>query len=589
MTSNKKAVLVELNPDPTLIDREFESYRLAFSNYKISYTSLPNSILNCQRNSQLYSFLHLRLYADQNNIFLDTFAPCIKIYTVLTDGSIYSLEYDEDTSKFINCRRVFEHFLKEDNEGWEIPKDDNEDYYRKHQELDNYPFSLFVVSEEYVVASNGKTDIFVFKKDECKWDVVYHEALSRNLIIVDSRMDGSNNLHLLTKTIIEKSECPYTFEGMSAHLCSLKWIKLTMEDESWIKSGEKVIYAPGNVELCTFDYDFESVIIQSTMEPFIKYVENKYTEQMEYLDGKEIYTWKQDKSKIFMEFSLPVSLNNDDVVVNFTKNSINVLVKGENIFNETLENDIVQSSVTHRVSDTTVYIEFNKVVEEDWSELIEKSKSDNDTTTPLVNVTEDLNSFNLDNNAIFTKREECDDERLENTFIYWVDYESEEIKYQSSLITDMPLFSQKFSPSTPTSICLREDVDGIIWSFPGKKTGKSIFHKSTFNALGYIQASKSRRKYTISSPLCSYVAIVEALKNIHVYWRSEQLSGEGLVNRKSGQRISKIAKQNVICLTKESYNEYDSKTVVTDDIFGCICLEKFIIIALKNELAVVVL
>uniref|UniRef100_A0A0N5BV98 NudC domain-containing protein 1 n=1 Tax=Strongyloides papillosus TaxID=174720 RepID=A0A0N5BV98_STREA len=589
MTSNEKPTLVELNPDSTLIDREFESYRLAFSNNKISYTTLPNSVLNCERSLKLYSFLHLRLYADQNNIFLDSFAPCIKVYTVLRDGSIYSLEYDEDSSKFINCTRVFEHFLKEDNEGWEIPKDDNEDYYNKYSELDNYPYSLYVVSNEYVVASNGKTDVFVFKKGESKWDSIYREELPKNAIVVDARMDGNDKVHILTKTIIEKNECPYNVEGISTFLCSLRWIKLKIENESFTKSDEKIIYAPGNVEFCTFDSDFESVIIQSTMEPFIEYVKVENDELMDCLDGRKAYSWEQNESKIFLEIALTSPLSNDDISVNLTNNTLNILAKGTDIFSETLVEEVVQSSIVYNSNGGVLKVEFDKVKKGEWSKLVAESNLQKESSVPIEGLDEKFDSFNIENNAIFTKREECDDERLENTFIYWVDFKSEKITYQSSLITDMPLFSQKFSPTSPTSICLSEDVDGVIWSFPPKKSNKKIFHKSTFNALGYIQASKSKRKYTIASPQCSYVSIIETFKNIHVYWCSEQLSTEGLVNRKSGQRISKIAKQNVICLTKESYDDYDSKIVVTDDIFGCICLEKFIIVALKDELAVVML
>lgn len=36
------------------------------------------------------------------------------------------------------------------------------------------------------------------------------------------------------------------------------------------------------------------------------------------------------------------------------------------------------------------------------------------------------------------------------------------------------------------SICLRMDIDGILWSFSDDEM-KPIYHRATFNAFGYVQ------------------------------------------------------------------------------------------------------
>ena len=75
----------------------------------------------------------------------------------------------------------------------------------------------------------------------------------------------------------------------------------------------------------------------------------------------------------------------------------------------------------------------------------------------------------------------------------------------------------------------------------------STKHISTFSALGYVQASKTQRKLTVSSPDLSYAAICEINRRIYIYRQPSAINSD-LRNRKSGQKISQVAKQQVVTL-----------------------------------------
>ena len=47
------------------------------------------------------------------------------------------------------------------------------------------------------------------------------------------------------------------------------------------------------------------------------------------------------------------------------------------------------------------------------------------------------------------------------------------------------------------SFCLRHDVDGLLWSLNEKF---SLQHRLTFNAFGYVKASKCNEKFTKAAP-----------------------------------------------------------------------------------------
>ena len=111
------------------------------------------------------------------------------------------------------------------------------------------------------------------------------------------------------------------------------------------------------------------------------------------------------------------------------------------------------------------------------------------------------------------------------------------------------LFNARSSADRPPSICLRHDVDGLVWQ-PTDETEvqKPCWdHIATFNAFGYVQASKRQRKFTSCSPNFSYVAISDSVRHVYIYWQPSPTMSP-LRNRKTGREVSAVAKQQVVSL-----------------------------------------
>lgn len=79
------------------------------------------------------------------------------------------------------------------------------------------------------------------------------------------------------------------------------------------------------------------------------------------------------------------------------------------------------------------------------------------------------------------------------------------------------LFTLPLAPNMAPGFCLRHDVDGLVWQPMGDELEGSwgCQHIATLQALGYIQASKEQRKFTLSPPSeYIYLAIDHSMKCI---------------------------------------------------------------------------
>ncbi len=81
------------------------------------------------------------------------------------------------------------------------------------------------------------------------------------------------------------------------------------------------------------------------------------------------------------------------------------------------------------------------------------------------------------------------------------------------------LFNVSHNPAEPLHFCVRHDVDGLLWKPVSSENKASVSwkHVTTFNALGYIQASKKNQRFVTCSQKYGFVAIVDCIRNIYVY------------------------------------------------------------------------
>lgn len=88
------------------------------------------------------------------------------------------------------------------------------------------------------------------------------------------------------------------------------------------------------------------------------------------------------------------------------------------------------------------------------------------------------------------------------------------------------LFNGLRQPHGTRTICLRHDVDACVWqplpspSSVGESSVRAMAceHTATFDALGYVQASKQNRKFITAPRDCSYAVVCECSRNVFVYF-----------------------------------------------------------------------
>lgn len=83
---------------------------------------------------------------------------------------------------------------------------------------------------------------------------------------------------------------------------------------------------------------------------------------------------------------------------------------------------------------------------------------------------------------------------------------------------------------------MRTDVDVCVWQPPTSVADSADWrprHEGTLNAIGYVQASKTQKKYIQCSPDLRTTVICEPQRHCFIY-QSDCASAVGLKNRRTG-------------------------------------------------------
>ena len=76
----------------------------------------------------------------------------------------------------------------------------------------------------------------------------------------------------------------------------------------------------------------------------------------------------------------------------------------------------------------------------------------------------------------------------------------------------------------PPMFCVRHDIDALLWQPLITPIAKEFpcQHIGTFNALGYVQASKVDKKFISCSNNLTFAAICDCSRNVYVYLQPEE-------------------------------------------------------------------
>lgn len=148
--------------------------------------------------------------------------------------------------------------------------------------------------------------------------------------------------------------------------------------------------------------------------------------------------------------------------------------------------------------------------------------------------------------------EECDSMPEDTCVLLRLDIGKHSATHQCNLGAHQYVMTAALNSATPPSFCLRHDVDTLLWQ-PGFSSDNiwRCEHVGTLNAFGYIQASKTQRKFSLAPPDMSFAAICDVSRHVYIYRQHEPITGD-VKNRRSGRRVTQISRQHVVSLDDQA-------------------------------------
>ncbi|KAM3727630.1 NudC domain-containing protein [Dirofilaria immitis] len=590
---------IDIKPDPSLLDANFDGYKLSLDPSPTYSHPLQVPVRELQTSNIQYGFEHIKLFSDINYLVYDPYASDSKqrrFVTILLDLHLCSISFDVQTKKFSICKNYTV---------IAAPLDEKE-------VQDRYPATISFPDAGYAFVSNGFGRLTMYiTGDRCS-ATAWEECLSiqpliandevNPFIIIESRYI-ENKYDVLLRSIVpnRKSSSQGNFSN------KIIWLTITSENGKMNVTEFRSIICTGHIEMVTFDKLPESLIIISTgdltfcgngistSDTTDQEMKKEYQDETVKLSKKR-YAWSQTGTDVAAVFTCDETISKRDVSLSLSATSVHLSVKGTILVGGILGGSIDPASSTYTIDDNKLelFLAKNEGSLTNWSELVlgddqgiyeVDPESLNIASKMLERFTSEsqvLDSGGACQNFNTEQMEDCDISADDICKIRWLNCASQKLSHQSDISTHSFLFSVCLD-SGPRFFCIRMDVDGILWRFT--EESRKVQHHATFNAFGYVQASKTQRKFSTCPADCSYAVIVEAKRHAFVYWQSSTLTSD-LRNRKTGRQAG-VAKQQLISLSKSP--ELCDASAVTENIVGVYADNEFLFILTTTDIFAVLL
>uniref|UniRef100_A0ABI7WGX3 NudC domain-containing protein 1 n=1 Tax=Felis catus TaxID=9685 RepID=A0ABI7WGX3_FELCA len=489
------------------------------------------------------------------------------MYNYLHSDSWYqdSVYYIDNLGRVMNLTVMLDTALGKPREVFRLPTD-----------LTTYDnrlcASIHFTSSTWVTLSDGTGRLYLIGTGERgnsaseKWEIMFNEELGNPFIIIHSISLMNAEEHSITTLLlrIEKEELDMKGSGFYV---SLEWVTISKKNKDNKKyeiikcdtlRGKSVPHyaaiEPDGKGLMIVSYkSFTFVHVGQDLE------ENKNDNLSEKIK-EPLYYWQQTEDDLTVTIQLPEGSSKEDIQVQFLPDHINIVLKGQRFLEGNLYSSIDQDSSTWMIKDNSLEIFLIKKNEGlTWPELVVGDKQgefirDSAQCAAIAERLMHLTSEELNPNPDKEKPpcnaqelEECDIFFEESSSLCRFDGITLKTTHVVNLGSNQYLFSVIVDPKEMPCFCLRHDVDALLWQPHSSKQDDMWEHIATFNALGYVQASKRDKKFFACAPNYSYAALCECLRRVFIYRQPTPMSTV-LYNRKEGRQVGQVAKQQVASL-----------------------------------------
>ncbi|VDK68737.1 unnamed protein product [Litomosoides sigmodontis] len=591
---------VDIKPDPALLDANFDGYKLTLDPFPIFSYPLEVPVRELHTSNVQYGFEHIKLFTDINYLIYDPYASDSghkRFVTVLQDFHLLLITFDIQAKKFTITKSDIVIAVPPDEESV----------------LDRYPATISFPDSSHAFVSNGFGRLTMYVTGDRHNGTTWKECLSAEPLVVDGEVNSfiivesryiDNKFDVLLRCVVSNAKS----SNQGNFSSKMVWLTVIREVEEMKIAEFRSIICSGHTEMVTFDQFPDGLIVISTGD--LNFCENgvtvsntadqemtkEYGVEVEKLTRKR-YAWSQTGTDVTAVFTCDETISKKDVSLSLSATSIHFSVKNVILIGGILGGSVDPSSSTYTIDDNKLELYLAKSGSglTNWSELVLNDNQGVYEVDPesLNIASEMLERFTSESQAVGNGRvdrnfnveqmEDCDMTMDNICKIRWLNCVSQKLNYESDITTHNILFSVCLDFG-PRFFCIRMDVDGILWKFT--EGGKKVQHHATFNAFGYVQASKTQRKFTTCPADCSYVVIVEGKRHAFVYWQPSTITSD-LRNRKTGRRVAGVAKQQLISLSKPS--EFCDASAVAENIVGVHADNEFLFILTTADVFAVLL
>ncbi|XP_040210789.1 nudC domain-containing protein 1 [Rana temporaria] len=535
-----------------LLDPKFESYKLSLDPLPCYGVDLEAAVAEVKLRDDQYTLDHMQAYGMYNYLHSNPWCS----------DSVF---YVDQLGRIMNLAVTLDSALGKPIEVFRFPSD-----------LSAYDrrlcSSIHFTSTNWVTLSDGTGTLYlvhIAKADHPagKWDLRFNQELGDPFIVLHSILFAQEGVQIIDVLLLNVEKDDLDVKGSGFHV-SLEWISIALPNQDECKCEilkRRKLHGKSVPHYAAIEPDGNGLMIIS-YKPF-KFFGNEQNqaeeESMEQEEKKDhLYVWQQTEDNVTLTIALPDGTTNDDIKIHFAPSHITVSLKEQKPFLKGPLYSVIdhESSTWVLKDERRVEVTLTKKdIGSMWTEVIIGDKQGEFIADPaqcaaiaeqLMHLTsEDLNPDPDGDKPPCNPQEleECDVSLEDCATLCRFDGSSLKATHVVNLGSNQFLFSLVVTPELMPCFSLRHDVDALLWQPRSAPDDNLWEHAATFNALGYVQASKRDKKFFTCAPNSSYAALCECVRRIFIYRQPTPVATD-LYNRKEGRRVGQVAKQQVASL-----------------------------------------
>nr|SVE79582.1 EOG090X08S2 [Daphnia magna] len=554
--------LFELRPRKDLLDPTFEGYKLSLDSLPVYKHEVPVAVEHLKPNEEQFSFQHVKTFGLHNHLIDDPWSDEVAFF-ISKDLQIFMINLHSLVSQSPEFKSV-----------WQLPR---------HLESRDGWFnaSLSFAGPDLAVVTDGGGVLHIVDTgvrtpaNSHLWQAKFSsEDLGNSepfkithsmLNTTESNQSETLSVLALKVESIDKVESQIALsvfgcsEKETPFINCLEWVQYEHVDGHWSFKQLKRLAIPHGLDyasilspgkaLCLIAREPLGIIFDSKKNVAAP-LENNETMQDE-TETKVAYTWTESPEEVTVWMTFDKQTSKHDLVVKIESQTLKVVYKQQTYLDGELAHPISVGSSTWTLLDGKLEFILSKVDKSlSWNHLIQSDLRGRKVLDAETAADYESQAEGGGRPPVFSSEqlEECDDMPMDESCVFRFDGETNKFTHKAILSGQLLFFTQS-APGLAPAFCLRHDVDGLIWQPMGDELEQSwgCLHTAALQALGYIQASKEQRKFTVAPPNMTYAALCDAFSHVYIYRQSNCTStGVEMVHRPTGRRVGNIARQQVL-------------------------------------------